>query len=299
MPETPVPLRERLLLGLLKALARLPLGGLRRIGFGIGWLMAALPTRARQTTDTNLRLCFPGLDPAARRRLVRRSLQETAATALEMGPLWFGPPEQALQQIRRIHNEALYREAVASPQGVLLLAPHLGNWELVGLYVAATASLMALYQPPRQAALGEAILAARQRSGARCVPTNRRGVLALFRALQAGEVVGILPDQEPEPDGGVFAPFFGVPALTMTLACQLLAKTGARPVFVVAWRNHAEGGFDLAFEAGDPAMHDPDLPTAVAAMNRGIAALVQQHPEQYQWEYKRFKKRPAGEPKVY
>src|SRR5690606_39128933 len=123
---------------------------------------------------------------------------ETVTAALEMGPMWFWPPERLLALIHRVHNEALYHEAQGDPKGVLLIAPHLGNWELTGLYLSAVAKLTVLYQPPKQPLLESVILAARQRSGSVCVPTNRRGVLALLKALQAGEAVGILPDQEPE-----------------------------------------------------------------------------------------------------
>jgi len=299
MPKSSPALREHLMIGLLHLCARLPLSWVRGLGRAIGSALYRLPNRSRQTTETNIRLCFPQLDIPAQQRLVRQSLQETAITALEMGPMWLWPANKALALVRHIHNEALYRQALADPKGVLLMAPHLGNWELAGLYVSQTASLTALYQPPRQPLLGALVLSARQRNGGAFVPTDRRGVLALFKALRAGQAVGILPDQEPEPESGVFAPFFGTPALTMTLACQLLAKTGARALMVVAWRNHAEGGFDLAFHDAGDGVYDADPVNAVTAMNAAIETLVREHPQQYQWEYKRFKKRPSGEPKVY
>ncbi|HEY9035843.1 MAG TPA: lysophospholipid acyltransferase family protein [Pseudomonadales bacterium] len=299
MSEPQASLRERLLLGLLRVSALLPLSLLRCIGRAIGAGMGGFSSRAKQTTETNLRLCLPELSEVARQQLVRQSLQETACTALEMGPMWFWPAQKTLGLIRHIHNEALYREALADPRGVLVLVPHLGNWELTGLYLSTTATLTALYQPPKQLLLETAILKARSRNGGTYVPTDRRGVSALLKALKAGETVGILPDQEPEPESGVFAPFFGVPALTMTLGCQLLARTRARVIMAVAWRNHAEGGFDLAFEDAGAELHEADPVAAVTAMNAAVERLVRQHPEQYQWEYKRFKKRPDGQPKVY
>lgn len=299
MTDTAAPLQERIMLGLLQLMGRLPFGLVRALGRAVGTVSSLLPLRARQTTDTNLRLCFPDLPEAERRRLVRASLQETATTALEMGPMWFWPAERTLGLLRHIHHEDLYREALTDPRGLVLLAPHLGNWELAGLYASRTTRLTGLYQPPRQLLLERAILAARQRNGGTYVPTNRRGVMALFRALQSGETVGILPDQEPEPESGVFAPFFGIPALTVVLPCHLLARTHARVLLIVAWRNHAEGGFDIAFEEAGEGLHDPDPAKAVAAMNAAIERVVRQHPEQYQWEYKRFKQRPNGEERFY
>jgi KDO2-lipid IV(A) lauroyltransferase len=128
------------------------------------------------------------------------------------------------------------------------------------------------------------------------VATDNKGVAELLRALRAGDISGILPDQVPDISGGVYAPFFGVPALTMTLVSKLQHKTGARVLLGVARRlqGAAGHGFEIVFREPDPEIYAGDIPASLAALNRSIEALVSETPEQYQWEYKRFRRQPDG-----
>lgn len=290
------PFSQHLMLALLKLSARLPLSLLRGLGRAIGTLAFVAGGRSRQVTETNLRLCFPERSQAEIRRLARASLQDTVTMALEMGPAWFWPVEKICAHIHRVDGEHLYREALAQGRGLLLLVPHLGNWEVVGMWLGE--GMTALYQPPRQALLDPVIRAARQRSGGHLVPTTAGGVRSLLKALREGRTVAILPDQVPETEGGVFAPFMGVPALTMTLANQLLRRRDAPVLLCSAYRNRS-GGFDLAFLPVDAAIYSEDAVQAATALNAGVEALLAPHPEQYQWEYKRFRKQPPGAPKIY
>lgn len=135
---------------------------------------------------------------------------------------------------------------------------------------------------------------AREKTGSKVFPTNRKGVAAMFNALRRGECAGILPDQEPELEGGVFVPFFGIEALTMTLVSKLARKTEAAVVFGYARRLPAAEGFELVFKLADPAIYSEDLAESVTALNAGVEACVREVPAQYQWEYKRFRKVPQG-----
>ena len=114
------------------------------------------------------------------------------------------------------------------------------------------------------------------------------------KALKRGEQIGILPDQEPKLEGGVFASFFSVQALTMTLVSGLIARTGAKVVCGYAERLPKGRGYGVHFKQVDPLIYDPDLKESVEGLNRSVEACVKQLTEQYQWEYKRFKRRPDG-----
>jgi len=120
------------------------------------------------------------------------------------------------------------------------------------------------------------------------------GVRTLYKRLQAGGTVGILPDQQPKQGDGEFAPFFGVPALTMVLLPRLAQRTGATVLFAFAERLPHGAGFRVRFRAAPDGIAAADLPTAVAALNRGVEECVQLAFEQYQWHYKRFQLRPDG-----
>jgi KDO2-lipid IV(A) lauroyltransferase len=298
-----VQMKSRLTLAVLHVLSWLPLGWARRLGRVLGTLSWWTHSRMRQTTQTNLGLCFPELSEADREQLARASLQATMQTIMEAGAAWLWPVRRTLALIRRVDNLALLQQAKAAGKGVIVLAPHLGNWEILGLYLntCGLGQSYQLYQAPADPRLDTLIHRARSRAGATMVATDNKGVAQLLRALRTGGIAGILPDQVPDAGGGDYASFFGWPVLTMTLLTRLQQKTDALVVVAAARRvNTPEGGgFELVFRDPDPEIYAKDMQAALAGMNRSIEALVRESPEQYQWEYKRFRRLPPGSPGVY
>jgi len=291
------PLTAALSRSALRALALLPLGVLRALGRLGGRVLERFDTRERQATRTNLELCWPERDAAARRALERASLLETGQTIAEFPALWCWPPRRVLALAREVRGEEQFLAARAQG-GVLLLTPHLGAWEFTGLYVGSRVPLTALYKPPPIAEMEPFYMVARQRTGARLVPAGASGVRALHRALREGEVAGVLPDQDPGRGAGLFVPFFGPVANTTTLVVKLLEKTGV-PLFL-CWSERVAGGFRVHFcEASEPELRCGDVARAAAAMNRELERLVRAAPEQYLWSYKRFRHRPSGEHNLY
>src|SRR5690606_1242781 len=153
-----------------------------------------------------------------------------------------------LATIRRVEGEELVEEALARGQGLIMLGPHLGNWELVGLYLSSRFQMAALYEPPKLQEFESFMIDQRSRVGSELVPTNKRGVMRLLQILKAGGLVAILPDQEPDLAGGEFAPFFGVQANTIKLVSKLIQKTGAQALCVFAKRLPDGRGFDICLD---------------------------------------------------
>lgn len=290
--------RAELIEGLLRLLAYLPLPLLHAGGALAGTLAALIPNNARHIARVNVELCFPHLSLPRKQALVRCSLRESAKALLELGALWHRSPQQLLRLIRDVDNAEVLDAAIESGHGVLILAPHLGAWELLQVWVARRTSLHALYRPPRQADLEDLIYRARARTGARFWPARPASIRALYRALYAGEAIGILADQQP-PGEGVFAPFFGVPAKTMTLFGKLAARSRAPVVLGWAERLARGRGYRLHWHTVEEAVRDPDPMRAATALNRAIETAVHQQPCQYQWSYRRFSRRPDGERNPY
>lgn len=232
------------------------------------------------------------MSDAEREVLVKQSLIETMKTGCELGLAWYAPVQSGISKIRNVVGMDLIERAMTNGRGVIVLAPHLGNWEIGGNYLSQYGATTYLYKPPTLKGLEEFMIRVRSRAGASLAPTNRKGVAQLVKALERAEIVGILPDQEPKDDGGVFAPFFGHQALTMTLVAKLAARTGALVVTMVARRLEESKGFDLVFEAADEKVSDEDLVVATTAMNRSVEKCVLSAVAQYQWEYRRFKRQP-------
>ena len=268
----------------------LPLWFLHWLAGGLGWVFAVVPNRSANTTRRNLTVCFPELSSAEREQLARRSLVGMVCTALEMGKAWLLPLADTLAQVTEVEGLDALRKAAASGDGVILLAPHLGNWEIFGYYACEGIASNFMYQPPKSPPMDELLRQVRAKSGVKLAPTNRRGVGILLSSLQKGEMVGVLPDQVPADEGGVFADFFGQSAFTMTLTSRL-AQRGKPAVFCGFAQRLAHGkGFKVIVRPADSGVFDPDLQRSAAAINRSVEACVALAPEQYQWEYKRFRR---------
>lgn len=292
-------MRARIVKLLLRLFALLPLRLAHALGGVIGLLLAMLPNSLRRITLINLALCYPELDQKARARLARRSLMETGKTAMEMGAMWCWDTQRLMAKMRAVSGMELAEAAQRRGRGVIFASPHLGAWEMAGLYLSARFPMTTLYRPPRLTAIEELSRSARARLGAHLVPTDASGVRALYQALGRGEAVGILPDQNPEPGSGVFAPFFGVPAYTMVLIARLARKTGATLIMAYAERLPHGAGYHLHLREAPEEFASADPEQAAFMLNRLIEEGVRGHAEQYQWNYKRFRIQPEGAARVY
>ena len=239
---------DRIAEWILRANARLPLPVLHTIGNLVGSVIASIPGKRLATCQTNIEACFPELSAYRQRRLVRQSFREIAKGLMEVGRLWLRPAQDNLAMIKSVEGEEYVTESLKNNQGVILATPHLGSWELFGSYCSSQYPLTSMYQKPPLKGLNELIRDGRQGSGGRYVPTDNSGIRALLQALRKGEMIGILPDQVPS-QGGIIAPFFGHPALTMNLLSGLASKTNATVIFGFAERLPWSRGFPPAFPA--------------------------------------------------
>ncbi|QTD44790.1 lysophospholipid acyltransferase family protein [Ottowia testudinis] len=276
------------MLAVYRLASRWPLGLLHALGAALGWLTwAASPTYRRRITE-NARLA--GYSAAQ----VRPAVAHAGRMAAETPRLWFGAPVPVLWQGRE-HIDAAY----AAGRGIVFMTPHLGCFEItaqaVGAhYHAAHGPITVLYRPSRQAPLAEVVETARRREGLETAPTTLAGVRQMIKALRRGQSVGLLPDQVPPEGQGLWSPFFGRPAYTMTLAARLIQQTGATPL--LAWGERLPGaqGFRVHIQPFPDAL-SADLNTAVAQINRAMEGLIRQCPQQYLWGYGRYKT-PRGQP---
>ncbi len=287
-----MPPPARLTYALLWLLGRLPLRALHALGDAVGWLWLRAGLREARVAAVNLRLCFPDQNEAQQQALLQQTLAQTGRTATELCWLWTRAASTVNPRIEVVAGEALFLDAIAAGKGVLIAAPHLGAWEALNLYLSRTAPVAILYRPPRQPWVEVLINRCRGRFGAEPVRAEANGVRTLLKRLKDGGVVGILPDQQPKVGEGEFAPFFGHPALTMSLFPKLAQRTGAKVLFAWVERLPAGAGFAVRFFDRGP-IHD------TATLNGAIESLARQAPEQYQWTYKRFGIQADGAPSPY
>lgn len=283
---------------LLRLTAHLPLGALHALGATLGTLLWLIPNKHRHVALLHLKLCLPELDRRERERVTRASLRHIGRMLAEAPRLWFGPEQSVRRLVLEVHGEERIHAGLAAGRGVIVVAPHIGAWEMVGLYCSQLHPMTSLYKP-QKGAVDAMIRKGRERFGAHLVPSEGSGVKNLLKTLRRGDIAGILPDQDPPRGGGVFAPFFGIPAHTPPLVSRLAERTGAVVIFTYAERLPRSRGYRVHFLPAPPGTDAPDRIAAAAALNRGVENLVRQLPEQYWWSYRRFRRRPPGEPPLY
>lgn len=267
-----------------RLLAKCPLWVLHAIGQLLGWMAWLLSGSYRKRF----------LDNAATAGLkfgqVVGAIGQAGSMSSELPRLWLGQPVPVTWA-----NDSLgvLQNAYLSGKGVIFLTPHLGCFEVTAQAISDAFSneygpLTVLFRPSRKASLAEVMESSRARPGLEPVPTNMAGVRQMIKALRAGRAVGLLPDQVPPLGMGQWAPFFGKPAYTMTLAARLALQTGAQVVLVWGERLPWGRGYHMHLSDMSEALSD-DLDLAVVQINQAMADLILTCPQQYLWGYARYK----------
>lgn len=290
-----------MLIGTLTFISRFELKTIQRMGWLLGSLLMVLPTGLKTVSRKNIEACFPNESPAWRERLVKESLRNTTMTMIEYAMHWFWPVDKINASVVAPDAEAFARfeAARAHGKGVILLSPHMGSWESMLGFLPQFGEATMMYRPLRMPSLETVVRNARERAGAHLVPATAGGIRDLLKALKQNGIVVMLPDQVPGPEGGVVAPFFGVPAMTMTLAMKLAQRTGARVMVGYSARLGLGEGFKPDGIDVPEAFYGEDEVAAATAMNEALETVIRRFPEQYVWSYKRFKRRGEGYPKMY
>ncbi len=284
--------------GLIRLFSLLPLSLLHRLAVPLGWLVYLLPWKKHQVIQTNLRLCFPELDNRQRNQLHRQHLVDLFRLILEAGVIWHWS-ERSIR--RHVQTEGWEQITAARQAGraILFVSGHLGNWELLNLFLSIHLPMVCLYRAPEDTGLDQFITQPRERFGARMVAGGSPSLRHLLAQLKARHAVGIAADIQPKRGDGVFVPLFGHQALSMTLANKLARRTGCAVFLAWAERLPNGQGWKLRFNAADQAIVAPDPVEALRPVNQWLEAAIRQAPSQYLWIYKRFGRRPDGEQKLY
>lgn len=289
--------KSQFIIGLLCLLSWLPLPIVHGIAFIIGLLLYWFPNSLKKVAAKNIQICLPELSANEQKQLLRQSLIENSKTILEMGILWLWPKKRLQRLNKGVVGLENWQNAIKKGKGIIFATPHLGSWEYAGFFDPTPLTI--LYRPSKLTDFGEFILKARMRTGNILIPTTASGVKTLYKNIKKGGWTAILPDQEPGSTG-IFAPFFGIQTNTMNLVNKLAQRTGAEVIFVYAERLSWGRGYIMNFlDCDQEAITNPDPVKAATALNKGVEQCVRKLPAQYQWIYKRFKKRPEGEAKFY
>lgn len=280
--------------GLLWALHWLPLPLLRGLGWVLGRLLYAVGRERRRVALTNLRLCFPQWSEAEREAVARRHFVAFARAFLDRTLGWWASPQRLHRLIRLKGGEHL-----KDPQGrpTILLSPHFVGLDAGGTAMTLATPLVSVYSNQKNPVFNDVLLQGRLRFNAPILMSRQDGMRKAIKALKDGYPFYYLPDMDFGEKDSIFAPFFGVPAATITGVSRLARLTGARVVPCIT--RQVSDGYEVELLPPWDNYPGESVEADTAFMNRFIEGQVLRMPEQYFWLHKRFKTRPAGEQRYY
>jgi len=286
-----------MLIAAFRLLGMLPLPTLHLLGSALGWVVYWASPSYRRRIRENLPAAVAA-DAAGRRRVLRRAVAEGGKQALELAWVWTASAAQIQARVQTA-NPDLIEGLLRQDRAILMLTPHLGCFEVIAQHhmtgVAGRARpMLALYRVPRKSSLRPLFEQARIRHGLLLAPADLHGVRLMLRALRSRQIVGLLPDQVPSRGEGVWAPFFGRAAFTMTLPARLACAHDALVVLVYAQRLARGAGYRIHWQPLEAGLAGEPQADA-ARINAAMEQLILRCPEQYLWSYNRYKRPPGVE----
>ncbi|RQW72893.1 LpxL/LpxP family Kdo(2)-lipid IV(A) lauroyl/palmitoleoyl acyltransferase [Halomonas sp. YLB-10] len=280
----------------MRASAWLPWRCKLALGRLIGLAAWRFAGRRRHITETNIRLCFPELDPAAQARLVKQSFLANGIGIFETATGWCRDPEHLRHRVTFKGQEHMAR-VQAEGKGALIIGIHFSTLDLGGALHSLFFPADVVYRPHDNPVFERFMTCAR--NGIFGTAIDRHDLRGVVRRIKAGHHVWYSPDQDFGRDASVFAPFFGVEAASIKLTAKIAKMTGAPVMPLIFHRNPDNRTYSLEYLPALDNFPSGDEVADAARINAVIEAAIRRHPEQYLWMHRRFKTRPRGEAKIY
>ena len=274
----------------------LPLRLIAALGNGIGSLLYRLAAERRHVGEINLQLCFPNMSEQARSRLLRDHFKMFGRGIIERSILWWSSAERIRGLIR---VEGVEHFEAIKDKSAILLTPHFIGMDAGGQWVAQHADTVCMYANQKNRFLTDLLLRKRARFRKQLLYSRQQGLRPILKGMRAGMPFIYPPDQDQGVKDGVFIPFFGVPAATMTSVSRIAQMAGAKVVPSVTRILPGGEGYVLTFYPAWENYPSGDSAADARRMNEFIEQRILEMPEQYFWLHKRFKTRPEGEKRFY
>ena len=276
-----------------RCFGKLPLHLLHRLGWLLGhFIFMTSPVYARRIRE-NISKSDIVSNKYELKKLIKNNVIENGKALAELPRIWFPPNQCSAVLMKQVHGWDLVEAGLERGQGLILLTPHIGCFEIIPHYLATRFPFTALYRPPKLSFLEPLMKRGRKREHIQLATTDVSGVRVLLKALKRGEAIGVLPDQVPGSGDGEWAEFFQRPAYTMTIWSRLAEKSGATVLLMATKRLPRGAGFELFFRAIPPQLEGENRSRQ---LNRGLEILIKENPSQFLWSYNRYKN-PSNENK--
>ena len=262
------------------------------IGNGLGTLAYPFAAERRRVGDINLKLCFPDLDEAARKKLLRAHFRMFMRGLVERSILWWSSAER-INGLIRVEGVEHFDGIKDKP--AILLTPHFVGMDAGGQWITQRTDTVCMYANQKSVYMTELLLHKRARFRKQYLYSRQEGLRPILRGMRKGMPFVYPPDQDQGIKDGAFIPFFGIPAATMTSLPRIAQMTGAKVVPSITRVLPGSKGYVLTFYPAWENYPSGDDIADARKMNAFIEDRIREMPEQYFWLHKRFKTRPEGE----
>ena len=276
---------NKIILKLFKILfSCIPLLLIQVIGILIGYIFHMTNKESRFLLIENLTRSNIYKNPVSLNKAINKNIRETGKTIMESLAIWSSQQSRVLSWVKEVQGLDEIHKAHIRKKGIIFISPHLGCYEIASIYYGSKYPLTVLYRPPRKKWLEKLIKDGRKKGFQTLAPTNNTGIKLILKSLNNNEAVGILPDQVANKGEGEWAEFFGRPAFTMVLVSRLAKKTGATVIMTFGERLDIGKGFKIHFKA---------IPSrnisSPRKLNKALEEIIKKAPEQYLWNYDKYK----------
>ncbi|MHB1946814.1 MAG: LpxL/LpxP family Kdo(2)-lipid IV(A) lauroyl/palmitoleoyl acyltransferase [Gammaproteobacteria bacterium] len=283
-------------LSLLWLITRLPYQWQINIGESLGKAICLFPTKFKHITETNIKLCYPDLSDKERSLLVRKNFASIGVGLIEAGMAWW-LPDSKLNCLYKIHGLEHVEAAFARGKGIILLGPHFTCLEMIGRLLGMQYAFAVMYRPHKKALISFIHERFRKKNSVQYIARHR--IRELLRALNNNKAIWYAYDVDGGKKRSVFAPFFGIKTASLTAVTRIVKLSDASVVPISFYRRDNELGYDIFLSAPLENFPGSNLEEDATRLNAAIELAIRNKPEQYVWQYKRFKTRPQGEPRFY
>ena len=289
---------KSLFVGLMRLLSLVPLGGVRVLGHGLGWLLFGFMRSRRNIVQINLTLCFPEKSRTEITQLARAHFVQFAQSLLDRSWLWHAPLSVLESRLKWVGTPTAFAQLEADVPKIIL-APHFVGLDAGGLALTLRANkpVAFIFVPQHNKVMDAWVNQGRLRSGNVKPYFRHEGVKQIMSGLRHGEMLHLSPDMDFGPDESIFVPFMGVNTATVP-SLSRFARLGRAQVMMLTTRMTPEG-YKMELMESWSQFPTEDLSADTLRMNDELAKSIRRLPSQYYWVHKRFKTRPEGEASVY
>lgn len=285
-----------LVIGFAFLIAQLPYRFQLFCGKYLGLLIFFCGKKMRQTTEVNIRLCFPSLSEKEKNELIRQNFISLGKSIFETIFAFFAS-KRRLKNLAHIQNESIVLDAKKTGRGMIFIGTHFHTLEIVGRLAALRENFCIVYREHKIPFVNFLLKKLMQKHYGQAI--ERRDVRSLLNALKTGKMVWYTPDIDAGYFNNIFVPFFGILASSLTATSKLAKKTGAIVLSIAFYRRQDGSGYDMIVHSPLENFPSDNLENDIAQVNLIQEKIIRKKPEEYLWSYKRFKTRPAGEKRFY